>query len=76
MTLAVDLGGLCIEAARLVNEDVNPAGRLDQPARRASVAAVGKPSTVPPDHTSHRAAARGLVINQKHRQTSAPPELH
>src|SRR6266542_4126941 len=75
MAQAVDLGGLDVEAARLVNQDVNPARCLDQPARGAGVAAVNEPAAVPLDDASHRAAVDRLVIDQKHRQPRVPPKL-
>ena len=62
MALPVDLDGLRIEAARLVNEDVNPAGCLEQPLRGAGVAAVDEARAIPLHHASHGAAVTGLVI--------------
>src|SRR5574337_483134 len=75
MALPVDLGGLRIEAARLVNEDVDPAGCLEQPLRGTGVTAVDEPSAIPLHHTSHGAGAVGLVIDQKRRQPRSAPQL-
>src|SRR6266542_3107771 len=75
MALPVDLGGLRIEAARLVNEDVDPASRLEQPLRGTGVAAVDEPSAIPLHHASHGAAAMGLVIDEKRRQPRSTPQL-